>query len=159
MWGDSPKVLECGLGHNRGRVQDGRQICHGSPTVNSVRERCGSTIAASLSVCSQQGIASATMGFANFVGAHVEAGLKSELITSAPVVEVAPECSGSNSDFCGHTHQVTGSITESHILADSSWGRTRSGSFPRGSTPVPPISHHSSELDLGPLLQQLGRRP
>ena len=54
------------------------------------------------------------MGFANFVGAHVEAGLKSELITSAPVVEVAPECSGSNSDFCGHTHQVTGSITVTH---------------------------------------------
>lgn len=42
----------------------------------------------------------------------------------SPQVEVAPEDSISNSDLCGHTHQVAGGIRESDVLVDISWGRT-----------------------------------
>ena len=66
-----------------------------------------------------------------------------------PQEEVGPKGSASNTDLCGCTHRVAGGITESHVLAGSSWGGTCNGSSPRGSAPVLPTSHHSLEPDLG----------
>ena len=80
---------------------------------------------------------------------HTHAWGLSEPISGTTVVEVAPEGSTSNSDLCGCAHRVAGGITELNIPADSSWGRIHSGSFPRGSTPVPPTLHYSLESDLG----------
>ena len=36
-----------------------------------------------------------------------------------------------------------------HVQVDNSWGGIHSSSFPSGSSPVPPTSHHSLGLDLG----------
>ena len=74
---------------------------------------------------------------------------KGPQVTRAPKQRCPPRAVPGNSGLCGCSHQVAGSITESHVLRHSSWGETCSGSFPRGSAPVPPASHHSLEPDLG----------
>ena len=58
-----------------------------------------------------------------------------------------------SSGLCGCAHWVAGSITEwwtaSHVLVDSSWGRTCRSIFPRGRAPAQPSSYHGLEPDLG----------
>ena len=74
-----------------------------------------------------------------------------ELIIDAPIAEMGQgTCS---SGLCGCAHWVAESITEwwtaSHVLVDSSWGRTCRGIFPRGRAPAQPSSYHGLEPDLG----------
>ena len=68
-------------------------------------------------------------------------------IIGTPAPKMGLGSATSSSRFCGHARWVTDGITESHVLADSSWGGTCSVSFPRRSAPVPTTSHCSLELD------------
>lgn len=72
----------------------------------------------------------------------------SQPMTGAPTAEEAPIGSANNSELFRHTQWVPRSITESHVPAHSSKGRIHSGSFPRGSAPVPSTSYGSLELYL-----------
>ena len=55
--------------------------------------------------------------------------------------------SSNNRFLCGRAHQVAGGITELHVTVHSSWGRTRSGFFLRGSAPSP--TYLTSQLRTG----------
>ena len=72
----------------------------------------------------------------------------SKLITSDLTVEVGPRAAPATVYFVG-MHARCQVVSELHALVDSSWRGIHSDSFPSGSTPVLPNSHHSLELDLG----------
>ena len=100
-----------------------------------------STTQAPLSACSWQVMPLVAVGFGS---RHTpEVGLTSQPIISAPTVGQGP----------GGTPAVVGGVTESSqncmSAVESPWGGICSTSFPSRSTPVPPISHHSLEPDLG----------
>ena len=81
-----------------------------------------------------------------------------ELIIDAPVAEMGQgTCS---SGLCGCAHWVADIITEwwatSHVLVDSSWGRTCRGIFRRGRAPATPSSYCGLEPDLGAFVPTTG---